>query len=459
MTDKLRKLTAIAAAAVFAFSLTVPADADEDDQYYSDYGYYDDYGYGDYGYYDDYGYSDNDYTDYDSGSEVSDDEAGEASVNETEDDFDADENSRQSEELERESSELSEKLKLTEKEIEERKAKSRELQEKIEALSKSIKETNGRISVLEKQIDEKRELIEQDSEEKERILALLRKRLRAIHTAGEASSLELILGAKSFDDLIDRAEMIKSLSDHDNRLINSLHEQMEKISAEQNELERSREKSEQEKASLEKDRNSINSLFEENTKLIEELTDSSEKIKNEQKANEEKQKELEKALEEYEKRKAEREGREIVVTPDTDGSYVWPCPGFTYLTSSFEEWRGENNHGAIDIAEAGIYGAKVVACADGYVFSSYDGCVHDWGKDSSCGCGGGYGNYVMIDHGNGKTSIYGHLSGLTISAGEYVKAGQLIGYVGSTGYSTGAHLHFETRFNGERYDPMSEYGS
>ena len=63
----------------------------------------------------------------------------------------------------------------------------------------------------------------------------------------------------------------------------------------------------------------------------------------------------------------------------------------------------------------------------------------------------------MIDHGDGKMSIYGHLSGVTVSPGQSVVGGQLIGYVGSTGYSTGPHLHFELRYNGVRYDPMLEY--
>ena len=110
-----------------------------------------------------------------------------------------------------------------------------------------------------------------------------------------------------------------------------------------------------------------------------------------------------------------------------------------------------------DIADAGIYGAKVVACSEGVVFSAWNGCVHDYGKSYSCGCGGGYGNYVMIDHGDGKISIYGHLSDVTVSTGDTVVGGQLIGYVGSTGYSTGPHLHFETQYNGVRYDPLSEY--
>ena len=79
------------------------------------------------------------------------------------------------------------------------------------------------------------------------------------------------------------------------------------------------------------------------------------------------------------------------------------------------------------------------------------------GKSYSCGCGGGYGNYVMISHAEGKMTVYGHLTSLTVSTGQTVSRGQVIGYVGSTGNSTGPHLHYECRLNGVRYNPMSEY--
>lgn len=115
------------------------------------------------------------------------------------------------------------------------------------------------------------------------------------------------------------------------------------------------------------------------------------------------------------------------------------------------------NHGGIDIAGAGIMGTPVVAAADGTVVATNSSCTHNWGKSYSCGCGGGYGNYVMISHAGGKMTVYGHLTSLTVSSGQSVSRGQVIGYVGSTGNSTGPHLHYECRLNGVRYNPMSEY--
>ncbi|MCH5304192.1 MAG: peptidoglycan DD-metalloendopeptidase family protein, partial [Ruminococcus sp.] len=140
----------------------------------------------------------------------------------------------------------------------------------------------------------------------------------------------------------------------------------------------------------------------------------------------------------------------------TKSGFAWPVPGYYYLISSFNEDRGYSHKG-IDITGGGIMGATVVAAYGGTVIASNNSCSHNWGKSGSCGCGGGYGNYVLIDHGNGKQTLYGHLSSASVSTGKSVSKGQTIGYVGSTGWSTGAHLHYECRLNGSVYNPMSEY--
>ena len=429
MADKKIKLLAVLTALICVFHASSFYSADEDD-------------------------SSLETTTYESSEEESEEYSGEEI---DPDSFDREENSRLREELREQNSELEEKLKLTEEEIKEKTEYSKKLQKQISQLSTEIKKSTATIKELNTDILDRQKKIDSKLEEIKDILEMLRVRLRKIQTAGDTSSLEIILRAKSFSDFIDKTEMIKNISEHDSRLIRSIQGEMEVIAEDQKKLKENKQKVEDEKVALENNRKKINKLFEENEKLVEELNGTHEELETQKKENEEKQKELKKALDEYNRLIAERQGKEFVVSPDPDGKYVWPCPGYTYLTSTFDEWRGANNHGALDIAEAGIYGAKVVACKEGYVFSLYNGCIHDWGKTSSCGCGGGYGNYVMIDHGGGKISIYGHLSDLTVTAGEYVEAGQLIGYVGSTGYSTGAHLHFETRYNGERYDPLIEY--
>jgi murein DD-endopeptidase MepM/ murein hydrolase activator NlpD len=136
--------------------------------------------------------------------------------------------------------------------------------------------------------------------------------------------------------------------------------------------------------------------------------------------------------------------------------WVWPTPGYgkSYITSWFGENRGYS-HGGIDIGAP--MGAKVVAGRAGKVSSCFNGCSHNYGKSGSCGCGGGFGNNVYLDHGDGYVTIYGHMKKITVSQGQTVSAGQKIGEVGSTGWSTGPHLHYELHINGEKRDPMNLY--
>ena len=139
-------------------------------------------------------------------------------------------------------------------------------------------------------------------------------------------------------------------------------------------------------------------------------------------------------------------------TGSYSGALTWPVPGF-YSISSGYGYRWGSLHAGIDIAGGGIHGASIVSAGSGTVTLVKSGCSHDYGKDSSCGCNGGYGNYVMVDHGNGISTLYAHCSAVYVSVGQSVSAGETIASVGSTGWSTGNHCHFEVRVNGSTVDP------
>lgn len=132
--------------------------------------------------------------------------------------------------------------------------------------------------------------------------------------------------------------------------------------------------------------------------------------------------------------------------------WVWPAPGTTLITSGVGPRWGQPHKG-IDISGSDCHGKPIVASRSGTVIVASNTCTHDYGKDGSCGCGGGYGNYVDIDHGDGYMSRYAHASKLYVSVGQSVVQGQKIGAIGSTGYSTGWHLHFEIQLNGNIEDP------
>jgi membrane-bound metallopeptidase len=350
-------------------------------------------------------------------------------------------------------------------------SKVKVLDDKIEISHRSINDLNDKIQDKQAAIDDANKKIEDQ-------MNTLRNRLRNIYMAGNTTDLEIIFGAKSFSDFLDKMELVEALSDYDNNLITSIQGDLENISKEKAELEKDMDSLEAEEASLESDQQELNKILEENKELLAGLYKTSDKATSEIQNGALESDDIEKAISNYYAEKArleaERAEQERNNNSNSGGSssgtvhddlevspsgFVWPCPGYYYLTSEWNEDRGSYNHGAIDIADAGIMGADVVAAKEGVVIDSYNGCYHNWGKDGSCGCGGGYGNYVMIAHDGGKMTVYGHLSTTMVYTGQHVYQGQVIGFVGSTGHSTGAHLHFETRLNGVKYNPMTEYQS
>lgn len=391
-------------------------------------------------------------------------------------DIDALENRRQ--ELQAQSDKYQQILEKTKENIADQEEYVNALVSKVKVLDDKIEISHRSINDLNDKIQDKQAAIDDANKKIEDQMNTLRNRLRNIYMAGNTTDLEIIFGAKSFSDFLDKMELVEALSDYDNNLITSIQGDLENISKEKEDLEKDMDSLEAEEASLEQDQTELNKLLAENKELLAGLYKTSDKATSEIQNGALESDDIEKAISNYYAEKArleaERAEQERNNNSNSGGSssgtihddldispsgFVWPCPGYYYLTSEWNEDRGSYNHGAIDIADAGIMGADVVAAKEGVVIDSYNGCYHNWGKDGSCGCGGGYGNYVMIAHDGGKMTVYGHLSTTMVYTGQHVYQGQVIGFVGSTGHSTGAHLHFETRLNGVKYNPMTEYQS
>lgn len=387
-----------------------------------------------------------------------------------------DELEAQQQELEKKSAEYQEILNQKNAEVEEQQEYVDAIVGKVQTVNEEINISHQKITALDEEIKNKQGEIDQANEDIETNMDILRQRIKTIYIAGDVSSLEIILGAKDFSDFLDKVQLVKSVSAHDEELIAKIQGQLEVISAEKEELQVDKLDLEEEQQNLQEKQEELNTLLEENKEVLANLQEASDDAQMQLTLTEEQLSGLSEEIQEYYRKQREEQERAaaeaaaaqesgtVVTTTTTytvevpaDGGYVWPTPGFYMLSSQFEEWRGTRNHGALDITGGGIMGTPVVAAASGTVISTCTSCTHNWGKSYSCGCGGGYGNYVWISHGNGKESIYAHLTSLTVSQGQSVSAGQLIGYVGSTGYSTGAHLHFECRYNGVKYDPMTEY--
>lgn len=400
---------------------------------------------------------------------------------------------QQLQQLEQENQKYQKILDDTKSDIAEKEEYKSALVSKVQVLDEKIAVTREKISSLNDDIKEKQDAYDKGLSEVEDQFDALANRLRILYMSGNATDLEIIFGAKDFSDLIDKMELVKSLANSDKELISEIQTKLDELSTQKESLEADKKDLETQQSSLKSDQDEFNKLISDNDEILKNLYASNSKAQNSLESAALKSDEIESKISEYyaaQKAAAEQaaraaqssssssggssgssssssssgssssgsssSGSSSVIVPSGSG-FAWPTPGFVSLSSEWFEDREVYNHGGIDIAGAGIMGTPVVAAADGTVIATNSSCTHNWGKSYSCGCGGGYGNYVMISHAGGKMTVYGHLTSLTVSTGQTVSRGQVIGYVGSTGNSTGPHLHYECRLNGVRYNPMSEY--
>ena len=399
---------------------------------------------------------------------------------------------QQLQQLEQENQKYQKILDDTKSDIAEKEEYKSALVSKVQVLDEKIAVTREKISSLNDDIKEKQDAYDKGLSEVEDQFDALANRLRILYMSGNATDLEIIFGAKDFSDLIDKMELVKSLANSDKELISEIQTKLDELSTQKESLEADKKDLETQQSSLKSDQDEFNKLISDNDEILKNLYASNSKAQNSLESAALKSDEIESKISEYyaaQKAAAEQaaraaqssssssggssgsssssssgssssgsssSGSSSVIVPSGSG-FAWPTPGFVSLSSEWFEDREVYNHGGIDIAGAGIMGTPVVAAADGTVVATNSSCTHNWGKSYSCGCGGGYGNYVMISHAGGKMTVYGHLTSLTVSSGQSVSRGQVIGYVGSTGNSTGPHLHYECRLNGVRYNPMSEY--
>lgn len=396
---------------------------------------------------------------------------------------------QQLQQLEQENQKYQKILDDTKSDIAEKEEYKSALVSKVQVLDEKIAVTREKISSLNDDIKEKQDAYDKGLSEVEDQFDALANRLRILYMSGNATDLEIIFGAKDFSDLIDKMELVKSLANSDKELISEIQTKLDELSTKKESLEADKKDLETQQASLKSDQDEFNKLISDNDEILKNLYASNSEAQNSLESAALQSDEIEAKISQYyaaQKDAAEHaaqasqsssgsssssssssssgssssgsssSGSSSVIVPSGSG-FAWPTPGFVSLSSEWFEDREVYNHGGIDIAGAGIMGTPVVAAADGTVVATNSSCTHNWGKSYSCGCGGGYGNYVMISHAGGKMTVYGHLTSLTVSSGQSVSRGQVIGYVGSTGNSTGPHLHYECRLNGVRYNPMSEY--
>ena len=360
------------------------------------------------------------------------------------------------------------------------------IDQEIAVLNKQIRKLRDEMNTLQKEIDKLNTKIDETQEEIDASKGELSTKLRNSYVNGNESNLKILMGSGSLASFLTHLEMMKRMSENDKKTIDHFKSIVQKLKEARAELKEKKhalkekkdavaatrsekvEKKNELKAKQAEFQRTINNL-EKNYRTINNVIaqldqDSAvyknyiSKLQNERAAADREIDEIiRKAAEEAARKKAEEEARRaaeqggsstqtVEPAPSGGGSWGYPVGGSTYISSGYgnrsASISGWSFHGGIDIAGGSIYGRPVYASRGGTVIAAVYGNT-------------GYGNYVIIDHGDGYASLYGHCSSLAVSTGQTVSKGQHIANVGSTGNSTGPHLHFEIRKNGVKVNPAN----
>lgn len=360
-------------------------------------------------------------------------------------------------------------------EINELKTKLKQLKTEISLIEEDIEKTEVKITEIEDNIAQSSELLAQ--------------RLRASYMQGEESQLKILMGSDSLATFLTRLEMMKRTSERDKEIIVGFRDQVIELEAQKTELEESKnerdvkkteldikkEEATQKRDELKKKqkeqqaaRKKLQANYDEIDALIKEIDKSSaaykayiSKLEADKKAADA---EIDRILSEYYATSNQQNttlasggnANPSTTKPSggnvgyvTNDAWAWPIGNrWCYISSKFgyrdPSVSGWGFHGGLDLAggNGALHGAPVYATRAGRVIAAVTSNT-------------GYGIYVLIDHGDGYSSMYAHMSVRYVSTGDYVNKGQMIGRVGDTGNSTAAHLHFEIRYNGEKKDPLN----
>ena len=310
--------------------------------------------------------------------------------------------------------------------------------EEIELVNEQIDIYDGLIAEKETELAEAREL---EAYQKERF----RTRVRAMEEQGDMGYVAFVLQAESFSDLLTRIDNVSDIMQSDKKLEEKYiasRENVEQVKAEYEEYQAGQM---EKRTELEELQIQLEAQIEEATAIILELQEDIDAYREMLDENEAMEQELQSQIDdmiaELERQQASQGYGSIVGT----GTYIWPLPG--YNPGSAYGWRMHPILG-----EMRFHSGEDIGAPSGTPILAADG-----GSVILAGWNGGYGNCVMISHGDGRVTLYGHMSSIAVSYGQAVTQGQVIGYVGSTGLSTGPHLHFETHVNGATTDPKSYF--
>ena len=315
------------------------------------------------------------------------------------------------------------------------------VEQQVNILQEQIDTTQAIIDEYDEQIQQAESDLAENLAAEEKHYEEFCRRVRAMEEEGTGTYWHVIFNATSFTELLDKAMMVSEVVEYDKAVMSALEKARLEVEQAKALLEESKAEQVAAREELDGQMDELKTNQAEVERLLKELQDKKDTY-------ESKIQHLDKEFDDVEAeiKKKQEELKQQQIQINTGSGYVWPLDGCYVLTSlaggrTHPITGKPNNHLGIDVRAD--YGTPIKAARGGVVLIS----TYHWS----------YGNYVVVDHGNGDTTLYAHMSSRSVSVGQTVKQGQVVGKIGSTGSSTGNHLHFEVKVRGVRYDPITFY--
>ena len=320
--------------------------------------------------------------------------------------------------------------------------KKQNIEQQINVVRSEIANANALISSYDQEIAEKEVELADAEEKQEKYYQLFCERVRSMEEDGTVSYWSILFDSSSFADLLDRANFVNEVIEYDNGVMDELEQARQAVADAKAAIESAKSEQEAELAVLQERQAELKEKEAEADALLSEIQEKEDEAQEALDAASAAAKamdnEIAKKQQELEAQLAAR--NQTIVS---ESGYMWPLSGYYTLSSLYggriHPITGKpNNHGGIDIPAP--KNTSILASKSGVVITS--------GYNSS------YGNYVVVSHGSGNTTLYAHMSSRSVSVGQWVDQGDVLGITGSTGISSGPHLHFEITENGVRVDPL-----
>ena len=321
------------------------------------------------------------------------------------------------------------------------------LTQQLNAINTEIANIDAQISYYDGEIAQKEEERKEAEAREAEQYELFCQRVRMMEEQGTVSYWSILFDSSDFSDLLDRIADVDAVMAYDNEVMDQLIATRQELERLQGELESARAEEQAAKEQQEAKKAEQQAKVAEAQALLDQINADVAEVNRQLDAEDAAAANLQAEIAKKQKQLEEERKQQNVTLPPTGSGYQWPLPSSCLtLTSAFgyriHPISGQpHSHTGIDVSAAG--GTPIYAAKGGQVIMSEYGSGVNWS----------YGNFVVIDHGDGTTTLYAHMSSRAVSEGQMVTQGQTIGYVGNTGNSKGNHLHLEVRVNGQRVDP------